>query len=300
MKIWRVLYFAPGTMGPLDHAGVSIWKQKRPRRAVHLLLTLLALYVLLALFVMLVQRRLIYFPTKLSPELSLRIAQQEGFVPWRNSTSEIIGWRWPAKGVPTGSVLVVHGNGGNALSRGYFAKPIREAGNVDVFVLEYPGYGPRGGSPNLRSFLAAADEGFNLLPKNQPIYIVAESLGTGVAAHLANKQGGRVSGVVFFAPYADLAAVGQRQMPIFPVKLLMRDRFQPSEWLKNYRGPIKVVLAGTDTIIPSKFGQKLYDNYQGSKSIEVIPGAGHNDIYGHEAAWWRDVFSFWEQNRQPD
>ena len=127
-----------------------------------------------------------------------------------------------------------------------------------------------------------------------------ESLGSGVAAHLAKTHGAHVSGLIFFAPYADLAAVGQRQMPIFPVQFLLRDRFKPSEWLKDYRGPVKVVLAGADTIIPAKFGQELYDNYEGPKSIEVIAGAGHNDIAAQEAQWWRGVFSFLERNRQRD
>ncbi len=283
-----------------NHAGVSIGKQKRSRRAVHLFLTLLALYVLLALFVMLVQRKLIYFPTTLSSEFALRLGQQEGLVPWRNSTGKIIGWQFPATSAPAGTVLIVHGNGGHALNRGYFARPICEAAIVDVFVLEYPGYGARDGSPNMRGFLAAADEAFSLLPTNRSIYIVAESLGSGVAAHLARKFQPRVSGLIFFAPYADLAAVGQRQMPIFPVKLLRRDRFKPSEWLKDYRGPVKVVLAEADAIIPATFGQELYDNYAGPKSIEVISGAGHNDIAGQEAGWWKEVFSFWRTNRQPD
>jgi uncharacterized protein len=255
------------------------------------------LYVLLAVLIALTQRRLIYFPMRLPAEMALRVAQQEGFVPWRNAADEIIGWHRPANGLATQNVLVVHGNGGHALDRGYLADPIRDAAGADVSVLEYPGYGARAGSPSLPSLLAAAEEAFALLPTNRPVYIVAESLGSGVAAHLAKKYGSRVSGLLFFAPYDDLATVGQRQMPILPVKLLMRDRFKPGEWLMNYRGPIKVVLAESDTIVPAVFGQKLYDGYAGPKSIEVIPGAGHNDIAAQAPAWWKGVFSFWEQNR---
>ena len=270
----------------------------RLRRAMQMLLTLLILYVLLALFVMLVQRRLIYLPTKLSAEMASQMAQQEGFQPWRNQSGELIGWHLPAESSPSGSVLIVHGNAGSALNRGYLARPIHGAAALDVFVLEYPGYGARTGAPGLPGFLSAAEVAFASLPTNLPVYLVAESIGSGVAAHLAKMHGERVAGLIFFAPYDDLAHVGQKQMPFLPVKLLLRDRFRPAEWLKDYRGPTKIVLAEADTIIPMKFGRKLYDGYAGPKIVEVIAGAGHNDIAAQEIGWWRAVFAFWQKERQ--
>jgi pimeloyl-ACP methyl ester carboxylesterase len=265
-----------------------------------MLLTLLILYVLLALFVMLVQRRLIYLPTKLSPDMASQLAREEGFQPWHNPSGELMGWHLPAKSSPNGSVLIVHGNAGSALHRGYLAQPIHGAAAVDVFVLEYPGYGGRAGSPGMPDLLAAAEHAFAALPTNRPVYVVAESIGSGVAAHLAKIHGGRIAGLLFFAPYDDLAGVGQNQMPFLPVKLLLRDRFRPAEWLKDYRGPAKFVLAEADTIIPMKFGRKLFDGYRGPKEIEVVPGAGHNDIAGQSAAWWREVFAFWQKDRPRD
>jgi len=279
---------------------VSSSEQKLSRRAVQILLTLLAFYVLLALFITLAQRRFIYLPTKLSPQMAEVLARERGFTPWRNAVGGIIGWHLPVQRTPAASVLIAHGNAGSALNRGYIAEPIHALGGIDIFVLEYPGYGSRDGSPSMGSFLAAAEEALPLLPTDRPVYIVAESLGAGVAAHLAKRHESRVFGLLFFAPYADLAAVGQRQMPIFPVKLLIRDRFLPSKWLENYRGPVKVVLAEADNIIPARFGQKLYDNYKGPKSIEVIRDAGHNDIAAQEAGWWREVFLFWEEKRSAE
>jgi uncharacterized protein len=262
-----------------------------------ILLILASCYGLLALAVMLGQRTFIYFPGKLSLDEALRIAQEERFQPWRNDDGTIIGWQRPSEEPARASVLIVHGNGGYALGRDYLASSIHQTSGVDVFVLEYPGYGARSGSPSMRSFLDAADEAFTQLPAGRPVYLVAESLGTGVAAHLAKKYPAQVAGVVFFAPYNDLASVGQRQMPVFPVKLLLRDRFQPSQWLSHYRGPIHVVLAEQDRIIPQEFGRKLYDQFQGSKTLEVIAGAGHNDIAAQPVDWWRDLFRTWEEKR---
>jgi uncharacterized protein len=256
--------------------------------AMKIALLFVALYVVPVILIGCIQRKFIYFPSRVSDETALEMAQRHGFQAWTRD-GQVIGWRMAAAGA-TGSVLIVHGNAGSAAGRAYFAVPIRAAAPLDVFVLEYPGYGARGGEPSMKNFLRAAEEAFVELPTNGPVYLVAESLGTGVAAHLAKVFPNRVKGVVFFAPYNDLADVGQRQMPYVPVKLLMRDRFRPAEWLKDYAGPIHVVLAERDTIIPVRYGQKLFDSYAGPKSIEVIQGAGHNDVAVQSPEWWREVF----------
>ena len=261
-----------------------------------MLTSLVVFYLLLCIAGCAWQRRLIYFPTKLDVRAAEQMAAKEGFQAWRNKAGEIIGWKLPTAGSPTGSVLVVHGNAGCALNRGYIARPIHEAASRDVYVLEYPGYGARGGSPGMKSFLAAGEEAFATLPNHMPIHLVSESLGAGVAAHLAKVHGERVSGLMMFAPYNNLASVGQRQMSFLPVRLLLRDRFNPAEWLKEYRGPVSVLLASADEVIPSDLGRKLHDGYAGPKRLQVIEGAHHNDIAEQSPAWWKDVFSFWEQN----
>jgi pimeloyl-ACP methyl ester carboxylesterase len=261
-----------------------------------MLTTLGVLYLVLCAAGCAFQRRLIYFPTKVDPRMVDQMAAKEGFQAWRNKTGEIIGWKLLASASPTGSVLVVHGNAGCALNRGYIARPIHEAASRDVYVLEYPGYGVRAGSPSMKSFLAAGEEAFALLPNHMPIHLVSESLGAGVASHLAKVHGDRISGLMMFAPYNNLVSVGQRQMPFLPVWLILRDRFNPAEWLKDYRGPVSIVLAGSDEVIPSDLGRKLHDGYAGPKHLQVIEGAHHNDIAEQSPAWWKDVFSFWQQN----
>jgi fermentation-respiration switch protein FrsA (DUF1100 family) len=98
-------------------------------------------------------------------------------------------------------------------------------------------------------------------------------------------------------PYHDLASVAQRKMPLLPAYLLLLDRFNPAECLRDYRGPVKFVLAGADEIIPVESGRRLFEGYPGPKNLQIIPGAHHNDIAGQSPAWWQEVFSFWQQNR---
>ena len=266
-------------------------------RAVRILQLVIIAYVLFVLAAAIFQRRLIYFPRTIPPALVEPAAAELGFVPWRNPSGQIIGWKMPATSSPSARVLIIHGNAGCAIDRGYLAGPIHDAAPVDVFVLEYPGYGSRAGSPDKKSFLAAGDEAFGLLTNGLPKYLVSESLGAGVACDLARTHPTEVAGLVLFMPYHNLASVAQRKMPWLPAYFLLLDRFNPAEDLKDYRGPVKIVLAGADEIIPVESGRRLFEEYPGPKILQIIPGAHHNDIAGQSPAWWKEVFSFWQQNR---
>ncbi len=253
-------------------------------------------YLLIALVVLIFQRRLIYLPTKIPADVIESVAAEHGFAPWENAAGQIIGWKMAASGTATGSVLIVHGNAGCALSRDYIARPIHDAAPVDVYVLEYPGYGARPGSPSKTSLIAAAEEAFQSLPANLPKYVVSESLGTGVACELAKNHSHEIAGLVLLVPYHNLASVAQRQMWFLPAYFLLFDRFNPEECLKSYHGPVKFIVAGKDEIIGPATGLQLANSYSGPKILQELPQAGHNEVAEQSLAWWREVFSFWRQN----
>lgn len=261
-----------------------------------MLTILVILYVLLCLSMCIWQRKLLYFPTKIPANVIESVAREHGFVPWKNPAGQIIGWKIPALGTATGSVLLVHGNAGCALGRDYLAQPIHEAAPVDVFVLEYPGYGARPGSPSKKALDAAAEEAFQLLPSNQPKYVVSESIGTGVACDLVQNHPQEIAGLALFVPYHDLPSVAQRQFWFLPAYFFLLDRFNPAASLKNYHGPIKFIIAGADEIIGPASGLKLANDYNGPKEVQVITGAHHNDVSGQSPDWWRETFAFWEKN----
>jgi uncharacterized protein len=253
-------------------------------------------YTVVLILFTLFQRKLIYVPTRLTMAAAEQEAASAGFVPWLNKSGQLIGWKLAAVSAPVGSVLIVHGNAGWALNRSYMARPIHAAAPLDVYILEYPGYGAREGSPGEASFLAAGDEALEALPRNLPVYVVSESLGTGVAAHLAQKYPAGVAGLALFVPYDRLASVAENHVPFLPAYFLLVDRYDPVDWLKDYRGPVVVIVAGSDEIIPSALGRHLYDEYAGPKMLQVIPGARHAETTDEPPAWWNDVLDFWHEH----
>ena len=130
------------------------------------MLGILIILIGLAVTLYFVQRQFIYFPTQQDlPRAELQ-AKQLGLEPWLRE-GQFIGWKshYP-NGNATGSVLVLHGNAGAAIHRTYFRNlfqsPMLDA-RFDVYLLEYPGFGPRPGSPSEASLLQAADEAITQL-----------------------------------------------------------------------------------------------------------------------------------------
>ena len=265
-------------------------------RSRSMLITVVLAFTVLCICGCAVQRRLLYFPTKLPPDVAAQEAEHVGFVPWKNGSGQIIGWEIPAKRASIGSVLIVHGNAGCAVGRGYVAQPIHEAANADVFVLEYPGYGARKGSPSKKHFDAAAEEAFRLLPTKTPRYIVSESIGTGVACDLAKVHPDEIAGMALLAPYHNLASVAQRRIWFLPTYFFLLDRFNPEKSLKAYHGPVKFVVAGDDEIIGPASGIRLFKSYTGPKDLQIVAGAHHNDVAAEPPDWWKKVFSFWKEH----
>jgi hypothetical protein len=73
----------------------------------------------------------------------------------------------------------------------------------------------------------------------------------------------------------------------------MRDHYPAGDWLENYQGPVAIILAAKDTIVPAKFGQKLYDAYSGPKLLLIAPQADHNDLlHVLPASTWQQAVNF--------
>ena len=137
------------------------------------------------------------------------------------------------------------------------------------------------------------------LEKDGPFYVIGESLGTGLAAYLAGAHPKVIAALLLVAPYNDLGDVAQAHMPLFPAKWMLRDRFESSRYLREYHGPVAVLLAGRDEVVPNRFGRKLYDEYSGPKKVWEVARATHNDLPAQPQEWWRELIVFWTGKPQP-
>jgi hypothetical protein len=192
--------------------------------------------------------------------------------------------RWTVDGVlfgfarevpaPENVWLMLHGNGGQAADRAYALGAFSPLDSV--FVMEYPGYGRRPGTPSRRSIDAAALAAYQALRARfpgKPVCVAAESIGSGPTATLASASP-PPDKLVFIVPFDDLKSVGRDYVKYAPMSLLLRGAWNNVEALSNYHGPMDVFGAERDEIIDVRHARALAASRPQAK-FQLIPG-GHN------------------------
>ncbi|HXE98047.1 MAG TPA: alpha/beta hydrolase [Dongiaceae bacterium] len=229
-----------------------------------LTIVLTTVIALMAVFIVF-QRKMLFYPSH-SPETN-------GLAPW-TIDGRLIGYA--RKVDKPGNVwLFTHGNAGQAADRTYALQCFSDSDSV--FILEYPGYGNREGSPGKASFDAAAAEAYRWLRKaypDIPVCVMGESIGSGPAASLARLEK-QPDKIVLVVPFDNLASVVRSHLPLIPAGLVLFDRWDNVEALRGYSGKVEIYGAIDDQVIPVRHARKLAGSSPKAVFHE-IPG-GHND-----------------------
>jgi pimeloyl-ACP methyl ester carboxylesterase len=232
-----------------------------------------AALVLWSLFVVAVafgQRQLVFLPT--------RLADVAGALEAWNVAGEYVGVAHEVER-PTSVWLVLHGNAGQAGQRAYLRGVLPPG--AALYVLEYPGYGPRPGEPSRASFDAAARQAYDALVarfEGVPIGVLGESLGSGPAASLARATPPPAA-IVLAVPFDRLADVAAEAFWWLPARLLLWDRWDNGAALADYRGPLVVLAAEHDVVVPPHHARALAARVPGAR-LELLP-CGHDDWSRH-------------------
>ena len=274
---------------------------RRPTLVLKILRMAVLVYLGLAAVLAIGQRGFIYFPAQQPEPLLAGIARALKMEPWRSSSGEIIGWKTLEKAdhAETGNVVMVfHGNAGYALDRDYFVEcllGLPDQPIQTVYLFEYPGYGAREGKPSEKAIRAAASEALDQLTRDDSVrvFLIGESLGSGVACYLAGQYPDKVAGLFLATPFTSLGDVARHHHPFMPIRLFLVERYENATALKNYKGPVAVLVAEHDEVVPAKLGVRLHDGYQGPKRLWVDEGTSHNTLmYSPTAPWWQEAWAF--------
>ncbi|MEP2100890.1 MAG: alpha/beta hydrolase [Parasphingorhabdus sp.] len=254
------------------------------------------LYLLFVALAYSFQRSLLYFPDQ--NVLSESELSQSGFDAVKISVEEADAlmslWRPPSD--QTKPVIIhFHGNAGSLASRLliYQAMALDGAG---VLAVGYPGYGGNPGKPSEVAFYTAAQANFDWLIAEgynpDRIVIAAQSLGTGVATWLASKN--EASGLILEAAYTGMDDMAQRQFPILPARMLIKDRYRSLDRIDQINMPLSWIHGTNDELIPFAMGQRLFDTAEEPKMAHPVKNGGHNDLWmrGIDALVRRDAQRF--------
>jgi len=169
--------------------------------------------------------------------------------------------------------------GGNAEDVSYSLPSLSTAfpGHA-IYLLHYRGYGGSSGTPSEAALFADALALFDRVrTEHRSVVAVGRSLGSGVAVHLASVR--PVARLVLVTPYYSLQELAARQFPYFPVRWLLRDKFESWRYAAQVAAPTLVIVAEHDEVIPRASTEALYARFRsGLASFKVVTGTSHNTI----------------------
>ena len=231
-------------------------------------LALTGVYLLLAAFLYLYQRKLIYFPVALDPNF---VAEQ---VVVDNRGTRLRGWVLN----PGQRKAVIYFGGNSEMithRRGFFEDVFCD---YSVYLINYRGYGDSEGSPSEAGLFSDALAIYDQLSsRHDSIRAYGRSLGSGVAVYLASRR--PLEKLILLTPYDSVAAVAQKIYPMFPVRYLIKDRFDSAALAPEIEAPVLITSAEHDREIKLSHTLALKQRFtRAPLDYMMISGAAHNNI----------------------
>jgi hypothetical protein len=239
-----------------------------------------AAYVVAALALFLMQDRMLLPSTPYADDLRHAPHAGETLDVWK-AHGEYAGYVvTPAARDPRGTFIVYHGNEESAETKLPLADVFVHAG-YRVVIVEYPGHGNRHGARTMKAALAASRDALSatLAQWRGPVYLVGESLGAGMASQVVKGNERAIEGVVLITPWDSLADVAAQAYPVFPVRWMLHDGFDSVSAVSRYEGPLVIVGAQQDTLIPVAHARRFASEHDHAE-LMLLPSADHDDWFG--------------------
>jgi len=235
-------------------------------------------YLGLAALMYLAQRALMYFPeTVRTAPAAAGLPQAEEVVLDTADGERVIVWHIAPRGERR-VVLYFHGNGGALQHRLPRFRKLAADG-VGLIALSYRGYAGSSGKPTEAGLINDARAAYDFAASRYPAARIAlwgESLGTGVAIALAAEK--PVGKLLLQAPFTSAVDLASGAYWFLPVRALMKDQFRSDQRVGKVTVPVLVLHGESDTVVPIRYGERLFEMIAAPKRFLRIPGGGHNDL----------------------
>ena len=247
------------------------------------LAVVLVLYVAIAAFMYVSQRKFQYFP-----QASLSAGYEpvsayalEGFedVTITPADGETLKAWYGAPPKPGGLVILyLHGNAGTLSDRVERFRLFRNEG-YGVLVISWRGFGGSTGFPSEAGLILDGQGAISFLKDRgimpDRLVVFGESLGSGVAVQIGAHAQTRPAAIILDSPYYSMLALARSRYGFLPVSLLLKDQFRSGDFAPKVTSPVFVLHGTVDTVVPFAEGRRLFDVFTSPKNFHEIPGGGH-------------------------
>ena len=222
------------------------------------LVILVYFFATLGLYVL--QRSLLYHPTEnnyYGDDLTVNIEKVKVET---DDNIDLLAWYHNKDINKFKTILYLHGNAGSLENRIHKINHFEDM-NINFLLLSWRGFSGNKGKPTEQGLYQDARSAIKWL-KNQGIIeeniiIYGESLGTGVTTEIAQNR--NFAGIILESPFTSMVAAGKSKYPIFPIKLLLKDKYESDMKIKNIKSPVLIMHGEKDKIVPFWMGEKMFE-----------------------------------------
>ena len=224
------------------------------------LISLVAIvYLTVTLGLYFFQRSLLYHPTENNYSGDKLTVKIEKVNIKTEDNIDLIAWYHNKDNKKFKTILYLHGNAGSLENRIHKINHFNDM-NINFLLLSWRGFNGNAGKPTEKGLYEDARSAVNWLINDgineENIIIYGESLGTGVATEIAQNR--KFAGIILESPFTSMIAAGKSKYPIFPIKLLLKDKYESDKKIQNIISPILVMHGEADKIVPFWMGEKIF------------------------------------------
>jgi pimeloyl-ACP methyl ester carboxylesterase len=234
-------------------------------------------YAVMCIYLYFNQKSLVYFPDASSFEHCANFKDAEQ-ITWK-------GTRMYYKNNGSKVAVFYHGNAGTACDNKRMKEFLEKLNYSYVFV-EYAGYANDKRKPGYSLILQDVEHTIEFVKTLKPkkVIVMGESLGSGAAAYHASIAEPNVA--VLIVPFNSFRELAQEKYPLYPVSLLLTERYDNEKWLKSYTGNVLLIHGTKDSTVPMHHSRKLFNTLPTKdKTYAAIENADHNDVYEFRGTW---------------
>ena len=217
------------------------------------------LYLFVLVFLYFYQRNLLYHPNENNysgDEISVDIKKVK--IPTLDNI-QLLGWYHEKNLKDYKTLIYFHGNAGSLENRIHKLNHFQDM-NINFLIIAWRGFSGNQGKPSEEGLYVDGKSAIDWVIEKgvdeKNIILYGESLGTGVATHLAQNK--NYAGIILETPFTSIIDAAKTFYPYIPVNLLLKDKFENYKKIKNINSPLIVMHGERDQIVPFSMGKKIY------------------------------------------
>ena len=177
-------------------------------------------------------------------------------------------------------LILFHSNGEDLISSRIFANKLRIQLQINVLIVEYPGYSLYNTNKNCETVLEDTLILYDYILTNIPnvnvsnIYIIGRSIGTAPAIYLSSKR--KVGMLFLISPFTSIKAVAGNMFGF--LKLFVSERFVNGQYIQDVKCPVLFIHGYKDKMIPYNETLLLKDKLNGIYEVCIQSNMTHNEF----------------------